>query len=73
MFYFGWNCVNAIIITCDAFKSMIADSVDFVSSYTFEWPYFFLMAWLNAGQMGKVKFLLKNPGDDQQKNKEKWC
>ena len=29
------TCVRAIIITCDAFKSMIANSVDFVSSYTF--------------------------------------
>ena len=29
------TCVRAIIITCDAFKSMIANSVDFVFSYTF--------------------------------------
>ena len=29
------TCVHAIIITFDTFKSMIANSVDFVSSYTF--------------------------------------
>ena len=29
------TCVHAIIITCDAFKSMIANSVDFAFSYTF--------------------------------------
>ena len=29
------NCVHAIIITCDAFKSMIASSIDFAFSYTF--------------------------------------
>ena len=28
-------CVHAIIITCDAFKSMIANSVDLSFSYTF--------------------------------------
>ena len=29
------TCLHAIIITCDAFKSMIANNIDFVSSYTF--------------------------------------
>ena len=29
------TCVRAIIITCDAFKGMMANSVDFFFSYTF--------------------------------------
>ena len=36
------TCVRAIIITCDAFKSMIANSVDFLLNYLMAW---FLHIW----------------------------
>ena len=38
------TCIGTIIITCDTFKNMIANSV---------------------GLMQKLKFLLKDPADDQ--------
>ena len=75
------TCARAIIVTCDAFKSMIANSVDFFSLTLFNGPVSSCLAasmrimrnisWalgfskLNAGLMQKVKFLLKGPADDQ--------
>ena len=41
------TCTRAIIITCDVFKSMTANSVDFVFSYTFYWLDFFIFGSIN--------------------------
>ena len=68
-----------------AFRSVIANSVGFVSSNLISsylaasmriiWNISCTLGFskLNVVLMRKVKFLLNKPGNNQEKNKEKWC